>query len=75
MKTFQFVLTGNSLTIAAVVGAETREKAIKLLEKKYKSYNFSEEYGDGDLYVERDSELPAVSTEEFVKEIFSTEEF
>jgi hypothetical protein len=66
---------GNSLTIAVVVGAETREKAINLLERKYKSYNFSEEYRDGDLYVERDSELPAVSTEEFVKEIFSTEEF
>jgi hypothetical protein len=72
MKVFQFLLSGEEKTIALVVGASSKKRAIELIAEEY---NLVEDYCKGDeVSVDRSSELSGVTSDsEFVEEIFSTE--
>ena len=74
MKLFDILLSGDEQTIALVVGAETLERAEELALKEYGiEEEDSEEYGC--MGVHRSSEIgKASATEEFVREIFNTNE-
>jgi hypothetical protein len=76
MNVFEFVLSGNEMTIAVVVGAASRERALVLLKENYE--NFEEEYdydNEDAIYAYRDSIISNTTcTAEFVLEIFSTGE-
>jgi len=76
MNVFEFVLSGNEMTIAVVVGAASRERALVLLKENYE--NFEEEYdydNEDAITAYRDSIISNTTcTAEFVREIFSTEE-
>ena len=76
MNVFEFVLSGNEMTIVVIVGAASRERALVLLKENYE--NFEEEYdydNEDAITAYRDSIISNTTcTSEFVRELFSTEE-
>lgn len=75
MKVFEFLLSGENQTCAVIVGAEDRERAMQLLSEEYDLEGDEEDDEDHELYVYRDSIISeATASEEFVREIFSTDE-
>jgi len=76
MNVFEFVLSGNEMTIAVVVGAASRERALVLLKENYENFEEEYDYDNEDAITSyRDSIISNTTcTAEFVREIFSTEE-
>jgi hypothetical protein len=74
MNVFSFTLSSNSSTTVVIVGAESRERAIELLQKEYKLIDAEDIYSPGNedaVSIYRDNELSkAEATEEFVTEVF-----
>jgi len=74
MKLFQILVSGNDQTIALVVAAETEERAEELVTQEY-SLDDEEAREEDELHIYRSSEINNTSaTEEFVREIFNTNE-
>jgi len=72
MKLFEILVSGNDQTIALVVAAETLERAEELVTVEY---GLDEEEREDELHIYRSSEISKASaTEEFVREIFNTNE-
>jgi hypothetical protein len=64
------------MTIAVVVGAASRERALVLLKENYENFEEEYDYDNEDAITSyRDSIISNTTcTAEFVREIFSTEE-
>jgi len=74
MKLFEILVSGNDQTIALVVAAETEERAEELVTQEY-SLDDEEAREEDELHIHRSSEISKASaTEEFVREIFNTNE-
>jgi len=74
MKLFEILVSGNDQTIALVVAAETEERAEELVTQEY-SLDDEEAREEDELHVYRSQEIKnASATEEFVREIFNTNE-
>lgn len=80
LKVFEFLLSGPDETVALVVAAKSEEHATKLIAEDYNLIGDDEEIEDeeereGRLSVYRSNEITsATSTQEFVIQIFSTNE-
>jgi len=74
MKLFEILVSGNDQTIALVVAAETEERAEELVTQEY-SLDDEEAREEDELHIYHSQEIKnASATEEFVREIFNTNE-
>jgi len=75
MKLFEILVSGNDQTIALIVAAETEERAEELVTQEY-SLDDEEAREEDELHIYRSQEIKknASATEEFVREIFNTNE-